>query len=122
MTRVLIVDDDPTIRQILATLLGIEGFAVTTAPDGREALQQALTTKPDVVLSDLHMPHMDGCALLAALRAHPELKTVRFVFLAGTSDGDGDSAVQQAMAQADACLVKPIPRDVLLDTLRSLRS
>ncbi len=120
MTRVLIVDDDPTIRQILATLLKMEGFDVATAADGRQAWEHVLATPPNVVLSDARMPHMDGYALLAAIRANPELDTVRFVFLAGGTDDDAMG--QNATAQADARLVKPFKREVLLGTLRSLGS
>lgn len=118
MTRVLIVDDDPTIRQILATLLTMEGFVVATAADGRQAWEQVLAAPPDVVLSDARMPRMNGYELLAAIRANPSLDAVRFVFLAGGTDDD--AAAQNATARADARLVKPFAREVLLGTLRSL--
>ncbi|MES2949077.1 MAG: response regulator [Pseudomonadota bacterium] len=118
MTRVLIVDDDPTIRQIVATLLKIEGFDVATAADGRMALQQVLDHAPDVVLSDVRMPHMNGYELLAAIRANPDLNRMRFIFLAGITDGD--AATEQALSLADARLVKPFTRELLLGTLRSV--
>jgi len=116
----LIVDDDPTIRQILATLLTMEGFEVATAADGRQAWEHVLATPPDVVLSDARMPHMNGYELLAAIRANPALAAVRFVFLAGGTDDD--AAARNATALADACLAKPFTREVLLGTLRSLVS
>ena len=118
MTRVLIVDDEPSIRQMVATLLSLEGFEVETAADGREALQCVADTEPDLVLSDVRMPNMNGCELLAAIRANPSLNSVRFVILAGLADDDATTA--QARAQADACVSKPFSRESLLDTLRSI--
>ncbi len=118
MTRVLIVDDEPSIRQLIATLLTLEGFDVSTAPDGRAALEQVLTAAPDVVISDVRMPYMNGYELLTKVRSNPALDAVRFILLASYSDGDvgADSAV----ALADACLSKPFTRDVLLNTVRTL--
>ena len=118
MTRVLIVDDEPSIRQLVATLLTLEGFEVTTAPDGRAALEQIQASAPDVVISDVRMPHMTGYELLAALRANPVLGAVRFILLTSSTGDDQESA--KAVAMADACLTKPFTRDLLLVTLRTL--
>ena len=118
MTRVLIVDDEPSIRQLVATLLTLEGFDVTTAPDGRAALEQVLAEAPDMVISDVRMPHMNGYALLAAIRANPALRGLRFILLASFTDDD--PATGSAVAMADACLTKPFTRELLLDTLRTL--
>lgn len=118
MTRVLIVDDEPSIRQLVATLLTLEGFGVTTASDGRAALEQIVDAAPDVVISDVRMPHMNGYELLTAIRANPALGAVRFILLA--SFMDGDPATDRAVAMADACLTKPFTRELLLDTLRAL--
>lgn len=118
MTRVLIVDDEPSIRQIVATLLTLEGFDVSTAADGRAALEQILAAAPDLVISDVRMPFMNGYELLTAVRTNPALDTVRFILLASYSDGDvgADSAV----TLADACLSKPFTRELLLNTVRTL--
>lgn len=118
MNRVLIVDDEPSIRQIVTALLTLEGFDVSTAPDGRAALEQILATVPDVVISDVRMPYMTGYELLTALRANPALDTVRFILLANSSDSD--IAADNALALADACLSKPFTRDMLLKTVRAL--
>lgn len=118
MTRVLIVDDEPSIRQIVATLLTLEGFEVSTATDGRAALAQILASAPDVVISDVRMPFMNGYELLTTVRANPALQAVRFVLLASATDGD--ASVNSAEALADACLSKPFTRDLLLQTVRAL--
>ncbi len=118
MTKVLIVDDEPSIRLIVSTLLKLEGFDVSSAPDGRAALEQILAAAPDVVISDVRMPHMDGHALLRAVRANPALHTVRFILMASLVDDTPDAHGVEALA--NACLSKPFTRERLLDTLRSL--
>lgn len=57
---ILVVDDDPTIRDVLERYLQREGFAVLTAADGQTALQKADSEKPDLVVLDLMLPHVDG--------------------------------------------------------------
>jgi len=118
MTRILIVDDDASIRQLVSTLLGLEGYTVDSAADGRAALQRAVAWVPDLILTDMRMPHMDGCELLAAIRATPALGAVRCVLLAGFEDED--AATVQARSLADACMRKPFTRDALLSTLRHI--
>lgn len=68
---VLVVDDEPTILEMLIDVLGDEGFTVQTATDGRQALDRVLTTLPDLILTDLMMPLLDGRALLRSLREQP---------------------------------------------------
>ena len=118
MTRVLIVDDEPSIRQLVATLLTLEGFEVTTAQDGLAALEQVQASPPDVVVSDVRMPNMTGYELLTAVRANPALVNVRFILL--TSSTGDDTAAETAVAMADACLTKPFTRNLLLETLHTL--
>lgn len=120
MTRVLIVDDEPSIRQLIATLLTLECFEVTTAPDGQAALEQVQANPPDMVVSDVRMPRMTGYELLAAVRANPALAKIRFILL--TSSMDDDPASEIAAAMADACLSKPFTRNLLLGTLRRLNA
>jgi DNA-binding response OmpR family regulator len=67
-TRILIVDDDPAIVQVLEQLLDEEGFEVRYTLDGREALSEIQRIHPDVVLSDIMMPSLDGVALTRAIR------------------------------------------------------
>lgn len=68
MTRLLVVDDEVLIREVLATVLGDEGYAVTTASDGRHALALITADPPDLLISDVTMPHMDGRELLTQVR------------------------------------------------------
>lgn len=66
---ILVVDDDPTIRDVLERYLRREGFAVLTAADGQTALQKAGSEKPDLVVLDLMLPHVDGWEICRRLRA-----------------------------------------------------
>lgn len=118
MTRILIVDDEPGIRQSISTLLQLEGYDTASAADGEAALHQVLAWAPDVVISDLQMPKMDGQQLLAAIRALPALNHVRFIILAGLPDGT--PIADQTMLQADSYITKPFARGQLLTALRSI--
>ncbi|KQO69836.1 histidine kinase [Methylobacterium sp. Leaf469] len=72
-SHVLIIDDDPSTRDLLARFLERDGFSVTTASDGREGVERARTLRPRVILLDVTMPRMDGWSVLRTLRADPEL-------------------------------------------------
>ena len=68
----LVADDEPDIRELLATLLRRDGFTVVVAGDGEEALKLAYERRPDVAVVDVAMPKLDGYATTRALRAHPD--------------------------------------------------
>ena len=84
MTRVLIVDDEPESRTRLRSLLQAHGHAVSEATNGLEALEHARQQPPDLVISDILMPQMDGFALCRASRTDPALARTPFVFYTGT--------------------------------------
>jgi PAS domain S-box-containing protein len=71
--QILVIDDDPATRDLLARFLQRDGFKVATAPDGREGLERARALLPRVILLDVTMPRMDGWSVLRALRSDPEL-------------------------------------------------
>jgi two-component system, sensor histidine kinase and response regulator len=77
VNRILIVDDEPAILDAMAILLADEGYSVQTAPDGRVALQMIAGELPDLLITDVLMPGLDGWALLAQVRAHsPDLPVI----------------------------------------------
>ena len=80
MTHVLIVDDEPESRERLRALLLEHGHAVSEASNGLDALEVARQQPPDLVISDILMPQMDGFALCRAYRADPRLARAPFVF------------------------------------------
>jgi DNA-binding response OmpR family regulator len=81
--RVLIVDDDPAIRLVCSTNLRLEGFDVLEAADGRHGLEQARLENPDVVLTDVKMPGLDGFQLAEALRRNERTSQIAVIFLSG---------------------------------------
>jgi PAS domain S-box-containing protein len=108
---VLLVDDNRDMRECVRRLLS-RRFDVQTATNGREALQMAAEKLPDLVLSDVMMPEMDGFELLAALRQNPETRTIPVVLLSARAGED--SRIEGLQAGADDYLVKPFTARELL--------
>ncbi len=113
---ILVVDDDPDMRQILAQLLEIEGYPVETAVDGEQALQAVERVRPSLLVTDLHMPNVDGQSL--AILLHQRGYDPPIVILTGTTRTP--EQVAEAIG-ADACLVKPFDPKALLETVERLR-
>lgn len=110
--RILIVDDDPDIVELLALNLEAAGYGVESAGDGEQALNVAKKMLPDLIVLDVMMPRMDGLAALAELRAHPDTREIPVVMLtAKASDSDVWSGWQ---AGADYYLTKPFDVDELM--------
>ena len=82
----LVVEDNHALREGLREMLGMEGFTVLTASNGREALDSMMALTPDLILSDIAMPEMDGLAILQEVRNRPEWVTIPFVFLTARGD------------------------------------
>lgn len=114
---VLIVDDEPAIRQLLADLLSAEGHAVLSATDGRNALEQLRSgARPCVILLDLMMPLLDGWQTAEQLRGDPELRTIPFAVIAANPRYEADAYRMGAAAW----LGKPVEIDTLLETVEHL--
>ena len=89
--RILLVDDDPTVTQLIIDILSLDGYGVDTAPNGIAALEKIEGRRYDLVLTDLHMPGMDGAGLyreLAKRQTHP---LQRIIFLTGTTAGTSEA-------------------------------
>lgn len=116
--RVLVVDDDPLIRELLRTLLDLEEFEIIEAWDGTQALAQAREHNPDLVLLDVSMPGVDGFDVCAQLRADPDLADVGVVLLtARATQHDRERGME---AGADAYLTKPFSALQLLRTMEQI--
>jgi DNA-binding NtrC family response regulator len=102
--RILVVEDEVNARAALVELLREEGYVVEAAADAFAALDKVATFSPDLVLTDLTMPGMDGLQLLARLQdADPDLPAVLV-----TASGAADTAVRAGQLGARDCLVKPV--------------
>jgi PAS domain S-box-containing protein len=108
--RVLVVDDNADMREYLVRLLG-EHWTVVTAADGVAALAAAQAERPDLVLTDVRMPNLDGAGLLAALRADPKAASVPVIMLSGRAGED--ACIDGLSAGADDYLVKPFSANEL---------
>jgi chemosensory pili system protein ChpA (sensor histidine kinase/response regulator) len=118
--RVLVVDDSPSVRRVLTMLLTGAGWQTTAAKDGLEALELLHRggDRPDVVLTDVEMPRMDGYELLATVRREPELAHLPVAVLTSRS---ADKHRRKALdLGASAYVVKPYQDRNLLDILRQL--
>jgi two-component system response regulator HydG len=109
-TRVLVVDDEPAARGGLQKLLAAEGYDVDVAEDGVAALAVAAEHPPDVVVTDLKMPNMDGIELMKKLRESDASVPI----IVATALGDVNNAVHAMRAGADDYLTKPIDFDALV--------
>ena len=116
--RILVVDDTPLNVKLLADLLRVKGFTVTTAASGPEALDRIATERPDLVLLDVMMPEMSGYEVCARLRANPE--TARLPVVMVTSLDAVHERVKGIEVGADDFLSKPVNQPELLARVRSL--
>jgi DNA-binding response OmpR family regulator len=103
--RILVADDDAWILRMVTTVLEKRGYWVETASDGEEAFEKALENPPDLLITDVMMPKMDGWTLVKALRARPEFAFVPVVFL--TALGADDDRIKGFRLGADDYLPKP---------------
>ena len=108
---IIIVDDDPIILAAVSMLLENEGFAVLTAPNPGQALAMMQTQKPDLIISDINMPRINGYQFYEQVRATPAWLDIPFIFLSGQSD-TGDLRKGYASG-ADHYLVKPVKSEDL---------
>jgi len=107
--KILVVDDSPAQRHYVADCLARQGFMVTTAENGKVALDQAQALRPALIVSDYEMPVMSGFELVHALRRDPELRQIPVIMLTAR-DSRRDMAQMRA-AGASAYLVKPFSQD-----------
>ena len=114
MLHILIVDDHRSVRESLQVILEDEGYRVTTAANGRQALAQVAAACPDVVLTDLQMPVMDGRELRRRLRDIAPAVPVVFMSAGGRTQGKAEDH------DAHGFLDKPFAADELLSTLGRL--
>ena len=117
-TRVLVVDDDPHVLQLLRVNFELEGYEVLSASHGEEALEQVKKGKPDILVCDVMMPGMDGLEVVRRVRANKATAKIPIVMVSAkaqlTDLSAGDSA------GADAYVTKPFDPQDLLDAVGRL--
>jgi CheY-like chemotaxis protein len=119
MTHILIVEDHEADRQLLKMLLEFNGYRVTVAGDGVEALATARNDRPDAIVSDIAMPNMDGFVLCHTWMQDEDLKAIPFIFYTANLTLREDKHV--AVVLGAACyLIKPMESKVFLRELRTV--
>ena len=119
-TRILIIDDDVGFRDLLRIHLSAAGYQVQVAEDGVAGGRALLANTPDLVVSDLNMPFLDGFELLSLLQSDAETANIPVILLSGRSDGD-TMAKAVELGAADF-LTKPVTRDQLLESIEACLS
>ncbi len=119
MSRILIVDDMKENRYMLDVLLSSNGHTVDTAHNGQEALDHALSEPPDLIISDILMPVMDGFRLCREWKAHEKLAGIPFVFYTATYTEDKDEQFALSLG-ADRFLRKPLEPMIFLKAIREV--
>jgi len=108
--KILVVDDDESIRELLRLHLSGAGYEVEVAADGISAGYMVLRRPPDLIITDIAMPHMDGFEFVAALKADKSLPDIPVVFLTSMEDGDHRGKELGAVGY----ITKPVRADRLL--------
>lgn len=117
MTHILLIEDTEVLRLCTAEILKKENFIVSTAEDGKAGLAIALEIKPDLILCDVRMPHMNGYEVLSQLKQNPTTRTTPFIFLTAKTARED---IRHGMhLGADDYLTKPFSRNELLATIES---
>ncbi|AJP03806.1 hypothetical protein TU94_22325 [Streptomyces cyaneogriseus subsp. noncyanogenus] len=115
--RVLVVDDNKVIRQLIRVNLELEGFEVVTAADGAECLEVVHQVRPDAVTLDVVMPRLDGLTTAARLRADPRTRDLPVAIVSASAQHEGDAGLG---ADVDAFLSKPFEPSELVGLVRRL--
>ncbi|MBO0830269.1 MAG: response regulator [Streptosporangiales bacterium] len=116
--RVLVVDDDPVIRQLIAVNLELEGFEVVEAEDGEDGIAKAIESRPDVVTLDVMTPRMDGWVAALRLRGDPRTSDVRIVIVTARAQRSDQERGRQV--GVDAYICKPFDPQELIDVVARL--
>ncbi|MGB4742069.1 MAG: response regulator transcription factor [Flavobacteriaceae bacterium] len=116
--KILLVDDEPDILEILSYNLSAEGYQISTASNGVEAVIKAKKHLPHLIIMDVMMPEMDGIEACEKIRILPQLKDTIITFL--TARGEDYSQVAGFEAGADDYITKPIKPKVLVSKIKSL--
>lgn len=117
MKKVLVVDDDEDIVNIVSALLQSEGYHTITAQNGKDALTKATTEKPDLIIADIMMPEMDGWEFCWRVREDQSLGETPFIFL--TARADVMDQIRGSEIGADDYIIKPFRKQELLKRVQN---
>jgi CheY-like chemotaxis protein len=113
--KVLVVEDEKDSRDFLATFLKLSGYEVATANDGLEGIERVEADCPDIIVSDICMPNLDGIDMVKTLRQSPEYRAVPVIMLTALSS---DNLLKSVNAGANEAMRKPVNPDALLKNIK----
>jgi len=116
-SSVLVIDDDPSVRDVVKRSLSKEGVSVMTASSGEEGLELARKHRPDVITLDVQMPGMDGWEVLKTLKSDPELRQIAVIMMTNIDE----KTTGYALGAAEY-MTKPVDRDHLVEVLKKFRN
>ena len=118
IVKILVVDDDPDIIEILRYNLSLAGYQVKTASNGKEAVKKAKLFLPEIILLDIMMPEMDGIEACTQIKLLPSLKKTMIIFLSARSEDFTQIAAFDA--GGDDYISKPVKPKILLRKIKSV--
>jgi CheY-like chemotaxis protein len=113
--KILVVEDEPDSRDFLVTLLKLEGYTVSTAGDGLEAIAVVEKDPPDLIISDISMPNLDGIEMTKRFRQIPEYRTIPIIVISAYGSGNLINAINVG---ANTAMRKPIHAETLLSHVK----
>lgn len=117
-SEILVVDDDARIRQLIGIMLEAEGYKLSQAANGREAMERVAQQPPDLILLDIMMPDMDGFEVASRIKQNPATQSIPIIMI--TALEDGDSRLRALNLGAEEFLTKPVNRAELWVRVRNL--
>ena len=115
--KILLVDDNAYIRDVLGRLLELQNFKVVTAEDGRSGIEASEDMSPDLIITDIEMPRLDGVGMIKALRSQSKFNQVPILAITAYGHWAEARAIE---AGADRAMVKPIEPDMLFECIEQL--
>ena len=117
MTKILILEDDESVRLPVVDLLEAEGFTVVAAEDGKKGIELAHSEGPDLIVSDIMMPEVDGYGVFETLQKDPKTAVIPFIFLTAKTD---PSDIREGLGLGvDDYITKPFEPDDLIDSINT---
>lgn len=117
--KILVVDDSDDTREMMAKLLELENFHVITGEDGRVGISLAKSEQPDLIITDINMPNLDGIQMIGMIRSNGEFGPVPILAITAYGNNIAEDAIR---AGANHALTKPVEFDSLIDGINRLLS
>jgi CheY-like chemotaxis protein len=114
--KILIVEDDADTRDALTQLFGLEDFQIVTAEDGQSGLEKADKEHPDLIVTDIMMPKLDGIEMIKRLRAQAQYKLLPIIALSGYND----KVLEAVRAGANSSMLKPVTVSLLIKAVKRM--